>query len=184
MLLLMAYYPELQNKLQDEIARVLGDSMPHVNDQSRLPYVLAYISETLRYRSPLAFTLPHRALDHVQFGIRYNIPTDTMVIVNLNSMLMDENVWSQPKKFNPDRFLNAHGDFCKINANAFMPFGTGRRICVGEQLGMNDLFVTLVRFLQLTKDYRIELASDRFTIEPDPKGLIFQFPSDFEVVLH
>lgn len=90
-----------------------------------------------------------------------------MVIVNQYAISMNAQYWSAPKQFNPDRFLASNGNFLTVKSKVFIPFSTGRRICLGEQMAINDLFIILVRFIQLTQDYRIDLAKKQTSLEPN-----------------
>jgi len=96
---------------------------------------------------------------------------------------MDEHYWTEHTKFNPDRFLDKQGKVIVINPAAFIPFGTGRRICLGEQMAINDLFVILVRFIQLAQNYRIELSSSQTTLEPNISAIQRHLPIAFDMVV-
>lgn len=51
---------------------------------------------------------------------------------------MDPNLWDEPEKFNPTRFINAEGKV--IKPEYFLPFGVGRRMCLGEVLARMEIF--------------------------------------------
>jgi cytochrome P450 len=68
MLLFMAYHPKYQQKLRDEITREIGDKVPMVDDKPRLNYVMAYISEMLRFRTPVSIGSSHRAMVDCKLG--------------------------------------------------------------------------------------------------------------------
>ena len=99
---------------------------------------------------------------------------------------MDEKQWPKPNLFKPERFLNEHGKFITNNLNGYNAFSVGRRKCPGEQLAINDLFMTLVRFLQLTNDYRVELYGEDLLgdiLEPDSWSCMINVPQDYRIVL-
>ena len=97
----------------------------------------------------------------------YTVPEDQIVVLFQGSILTDEKYWENALDFIPDRFLE-NGKYMTTRPNAFIPFGYGRRVCVGEKLAIADLFLVLVRFLQSTNDYNI--ISDSYNgIEPDPE---------------
>ena len=63
-------------------------------------------------------------------------------------ILMDPEVFPNPKDFNPGRFLDDCGSLKRIEE--FAPFSVGRRICMGETLAKSSLFLFFVRVLQRT----------------------------------
>ncbi len=63
-----------------------------------------------------------------------------MVIMNTWALHHDRTYWNEPEKFHPERFIDKEGNFEAKHYN-FMPFGTGRRVCVGESLAKVELFL-------------------------------------------
>ncbi|CAG2116408.1 unnamed protein product, partial [Medioppia subpectinata] len=170
-MLFMAYYPDYQDKLHNEISHEIGDRVPVIEDKSLLNYTLAFVSEILRYKNPAPMGVFHKALVDSKLG-EHPVPEGTSLLVHQSWIMMDPKHWTNPDKFEPERFLDEHGQYLQTKFAAYMPFSCGRRICPGETLAINDLFLILVNFLQLTKDYRIELHTEhgentRDVIEPD-----------------
>lgn len=62
----------------------------------------------------------------------YFIPAETVILMNLHSVHYDPAVFSNPYEFQPGRFLNAKGEFDGSIAEKVIPFGYGKRKCVGE----------------------------------------------------
>ena len=89
------------------------------------------------------------------------------MFVSQFTVLNDEKHWENPHEFRPERFCS-EGVFGKKKPKAYIPFGVGRRVCVGEKYAMTDLFFMLVVFLQKTRDYEIVLTSHS-GLEPDSK---------------
>ena len=117
---------------------------------------------------------------------KYTVPGDTRVVLHQSCVLMDEKHWQNAHEFRPERFLDAEGKYLKVKPAAFIPFSTGRRICPGEQLAINDLFLAITRLLQLTDHYTIELDHKYCSpdyLEADPTNLWMQFPKPFELIL-
>ncbi|CAG2117016.1 unnamed protein product, partial [Medioppia subpectinata] len=152
MLLYMAYNPDVSEKLHDEIWCRIGDRKPNAEDRDQLDYVMAFIAECLRLRNPTPVGLFHRAMSDINLGNKYQIPAETSVIVHQYSILTDDKNWVNASQFNPDRFLDDYGRYAPVKSISYMPFGTGRRLCPGEQLAANQLFMIMVRFLQLTRE--------------------------------
>ncbi|MED6253298.1 hypothetical protein ATANTOWER_026141 [Ataeniobius toweri] len=70
----------------------------------------------------------------------------TVIIQNLISVLSEEGQWKFPHEFNPENFLNEHGEFVK--SEAFIPFSAGHRMCLGEGLARMELFLIMVTLLR------------------------------------
>jgi len=69
--------------------------------------------------------------------------------------------------------------------SAFIPFGLGRRVCLGEKMAIADLFLALVRFLQLTDGYEIVLENgpQNWSLEPDADIADTIVPIEYKVLL-
>uniref|UniRef100_A0AAR2J6C3 Cytochrome P450, family 2, subfamily K, polypeptide 22 n=1 Tax=Pygocentrus nattereri TaxID=42514 RepID=A0AAR2J6C3_PYGNA len=144
-LLLMAKYPHVQDRVQEEIDNVAGDRQIVMEDKKNLPYTEAVIHEIQRVANILPMSLPHTTACDVHFQ-RYFIKKGTCVFPLLTSVLRDENEWESPNTFNPEHFLDEQGRFVK--RDAFMPFSAGRRLCLGESLARMELFLFFTSLLQ------------------------------------
>lgn len=144
--LYMAKYPEIQEKVQAEIDRVIGQSrQPSMEDRANLPYTDAVIHEILRMGNIVPLALPHSTNKEVQLG-GYTIPKGVLIIPNLASVLIDKKEWATPSTFDPGHFLNKEGKFEK--KAAFIPFSAGKRVCLGENLARMELFLFFTSFMQ------------------------------------
>lgn len=165
-LLYLLHNPEVQDKLHEELDQVVGpDRQPEVKDKKRLPYMEATITETLRISSLVPLSIPHKTTIDTTLG-GYFIPKGTTVIPNLWSLHHDSSVWEDPYKFMPERFLDEDGSFLPPRADRFLPFGSGRRVCIGEPLARIELFVILARLLHCFKLENPPGCSPP-TLEPD-----------------
>uniref|UniRef100_UPI003AB0D53C cytochrome P450 2J2-like n=1 Tax=Centroberyx gerrardi TaxID=166262 RepID=UPI003AB0D53C len=153
-LVFMMNYPEIQEKVQAEIDRVIGQSrQPTMADRPRMPYTDAVIHETQRMGNIVPLGFPKMASKDTMLG-RYFIPKGTAIMTNLSSVLFDKNEWETPDTFNPEHFLDSEGRFRR--REAFLPFSAGKRVCIGEHLARMELFLFFAALLQ------------RFTISPVP----------------
>ncbi|XP_077203926.1 cytochrome P450 2J4-like [Paroedura picta] len=145
-LLLMANHPDIQEKVQKEIEDVFGSSQSFsYQDRKELPYTNAVICEIQRYRYILLFGLPRQCSKDVTI-FDFFIPKGTTVIADLRSALLDPKKWKSPQEFNPNHFLDKDGHF--VESEAFLPFGSGARVCLGEQLARIELFIFFTRLLR------------------------------------
>ncbi|XP_053236382.1 cytochrome P450 2K6-like isoform X4 [Podarcis raffonei] len=152
-LLLMMKYPEIQIKVQEEIAKVVGSSQPRIEHRTKMPYTDAVVHEIQRFANVNPTNLPHATATDVTLN-GYFIPKGTFIMPLLSSVLHDESQWEKPHKFYPEHFLNSDGKFVK--RDAFMPFSAGRRACIGETLAKTELFLFFTSLLQ------------KFTFQPPP----------------
>ncbi|XP_066586057.1 probable cytochrome P450 303a1 [Prorops nasuta] len=137
--------PSIQIKAHEEIDRVIGrDRFPTLNDRPRMPYVNAIAMESLRMFMGRTLNIPHRAVKDTSI-LGYNIPKDTMIVVNFNRVLMDDS-WGDPEEFRPERFLDENG---KLSVpDQFCPFSLGRHRCMGEVLAKSNVFLMIAAMLQ------------------------------------
>ncbi|KAG8240025.1 hypothetical protein J437_LFUL016411 [Ladona fulva] len=139
-------HPEVQKKLHAEIDAVTGgDRMPTLEDRSRMPYTEAVILEGLRLFASKTFGLAHRALSDAWLQGHF-IPKDTMILINYESFLCDKEKWTDPEEFRPERFVDASG---KVNIPSYyLPFGLGKRRCMGESMAKSNIFLFMTGLLQ------------------------------------
>ncbi|KAK3022572.1 hypothetical protein RJ639_032443 [Escallonia herrerae] len=128
--------PGVQEKAQEELDRVIGcERVLTESDFSNLPYLQSVAKEALRLHPPTPLMLPHRANANVKVG-GYDIPKGSNVHVNVWAVARDSAVWENPTEFRPERFLEVDVDM-KGHDFRLLPFGAGRRVCPGAQLGIN-----------------------------------------------
>ena len=141
----MALYPEVQRKCQDEIDDILGQKHPAIDDMSRMTYIMATLMEIQRYSIVAQGTLLHSAMRDTEAN-GYYFKKGTIFIANIQKFLRDPKEFPEPESFNPERFICEDGKIKKIEY--FVPFGIGKRICMGESLAKNEMFIFFVRFFQ------------------------------------
>ncbi|KAL2649712.1 hypothetical protein R1flu_017840 [Riccia fluitans] len=127
--------PQMMRRMQEEIDAVVGkERAVEESDISQLPFLTAFVKEVFRLHTPVPITLP-RLNDRASTLGGYHIPPECTVFVNIYAISHDERYWERPMEFNPDRFW---GSGINVVGNDFqiVPFGSGRRKCVGIALGM------------------------------------------------
>ncbi|GAB6030774.1 hypothetical protein CHUAL_007622 [Chamberlinius hualienensis] len=145
----MTLNPEIQQKVQNEIDRVIGrERQPSYNDRLNMPYTEAIILEVHRIVSLIPLSLPHRNVKEVTMR-GYVIPKNTMIFPNLWAVHHDPNIWGDPETFRPERFIGSDGKL--IKTEYVIPFSSGKRACVGEPLARMELFLYFVSLLQQLK---------------------------------
>ncbi|KAE8395065.1 cytochrome P450 [Aspergillus alliaceus] len=135
-------YPRFLGVAQHELDRVVGPGrLPSLSDKDNLPYIVAVVEETLRWRSMVPGGIPHAARkDDTYMG--YRIPQGATMVPLQWSMSLNEHQFESPLEFRPERWLN------KPDEEPFRNFfGYGRRICTGRHIARNSLFTLMARIL-------------------------------------
>ncbi|XP_054974945.1 cytochrome P450 2C21-like isoform X1 [Sorex araneus] len=144
-LLLLLKYPEVTAKAQKEIEHVIGKHRsPCMQDRSNMPYMDALVHEVQRVIDLAPTSFPYSVTRNIKFR-EYIFPKGTEIITSLSSVLHDGKEFPNPEQFDPGHFLDESGNFKK--SDYFMPFSTGKRVCVGEGLARMELFVFLSSIL-------------------------------------
>jgi len=144
-ILYMILHPEVQEKVQTEIDSVIGQNrFPSMLDKPKMPFTEATLLETQRMANVVPIIIRSPTESTTLGG--YHIPKDTVGVINFHAMHMSKEEWDEPEKFQPERFLDNHGNV--INANKILPFGSGKRSCLGEVLAKATLFTFFTTFLQ------------------------------------
>ncbi|XP_070046469.1 cytochrome P450 76A2-like [Nicotiana tomentosiformis] len=142
----LLHNPEVMTKVKAELSEVVGNRKLEESDIDKLHYMQAVIKGTLRLHPPIPFLLPRRAVQDTRF-MGYDIPEDTQVFVNVWAIGRDPEFWEDPLAFRPERFLCSKIDF-KGQCYEFIPFGAGRKMCVGLPLANRILHLALGSLLQ------------------------------------
>jgi cytochrome P450 len=177
-ILFMIEHPEIQDRCSRDIAEVMDDRPPELSDRKSLPFLEACLLETLRMRpvAPLGVaTTPSRA--GAVLG-KYKIPEDTMIMTNLLALHFDPQYWTEPEAFNPSRFIE---DGVVVKPPYWLPFGCGKRVCLGESLAKNDLFLITAGLLQKLKFSKVPKAT--YSTEPLVSIDFSTEPAQFEVLV-
>nr|UPI11580.1 cytochrome P450 18A101 [Mythimna separata] len=139
MIVFMLRNPEAKKRVQEELDAIIGrERLPTVEDMPHLPYTEATIMETLRMSNIVPLGTTHSPTKDVLLN-GYNIPAGCQVIPLINCVHMDPNLWDEPDKFNPSRFIEDSGKIRR--PEFFMPFGVGRRMCLGDVLARMEMFM-------------------------------------------
>ncbi|KAJ8036768.1 Cytochrome P450 1A1 [Holothuria leucospilota] len=178
---LLVQYPEIQAKVAAEVDKVVGrDRLPSLADRENLPYTTATLYEIMRYSSIVPLSVPHATSKDVEIG-GYTIPEGTWVLVNLYSMHFDEKLWDEPKKFKPEHFLDETNSV-RLHPEGFMPFSTGRRVCLGESVAKAELFLLFSWLFQHFTFAKAPGKEDVDYSEPSPVALA-RMVKEFDVVV-
>ncbi|CAL8127309.1 unnamed protein product [Orchesella dallaii] len=146
-ILLLMVHQEVQEKVVNEIEEVIGfERLPESSDRDSMIYTQAVILELQRHARLTVVMPPRQATEDFYYKDNL-IKKGTTILVNLHSCFMDPDVWNDPERFNPERFLDDERQL--INSEKIsIAFGAGRRICFGEPMAKESSFLYLVTLLQ------------------------------------
>ncbi|KAK3759060.1 hypothetical protein RRG08_022049 [Elysia crispata] len=162
--LICLHYPEIQEKVFKEITTHVGrDRLPKLSDKPNLKYLNAVIKETQRFAAIAPILSRDVTGDFELKG--YTVPKGSLVLLNVASALHDAKPWGDPDNFRPERFLDADGNPMK-DPKEFIPFGLGKRFCLGDALAKMELFLCLSAMFQR---FRFE-AEDSYGKLPSLEG--------------
>lgn len=156
---LLCQHPQIYQKVQREVDSVLQGRTPTYADLARLPYCLQVFKETLRLYPPVYFTC-RRALREVEID-GYRIPKGRLVLLAPYTLHRRAEYFPEPETFEPERFAQEREK--QLPRHAFVPFGAGPRICLGNHFTLMEgqlLLATIAQRAHLT------LVPGQ-TIEPD-----------------
>jgi cytochrome P450 len=148
-------YPAARERLEEELAVVLGDRDAEADDVARLPWARAVMSEALRLYPP-AWTIERDALagDDV---VGTPVPAGSMVAISPYLVHRHPCFWPDPAGFDPRRFLpGGSGDATTRHRYAFILFGGGRRACVGASFAELETVLVLAT---IAGRFRLELTA-------------------------
>lgn len=134
--------PAVIRKAQAELDEIVGQAKRmEESDIAKLPYLQAIVKEALRLHPAAPLIIPRRSDNSCEIG-GYVVPENTQVFVNVWGIGRDPSVWKEPLEFNPERFLECNTDY-RGQDFELIPFGAGRRICIGLPLAHRMVHLVL-----------------------------------------
>ncbi|KAG2433939.1 hypothetical protein HYH02_012484 [Chlamydomonas schloesseri] len=160
-LYLLAQHPESAAAIRKEVDALLGDRKPGVEDLKALKVTTRIINEAMRLY-PQPPVLIRRALQDDQFD-QYTVPAGSDLFISVWNLHRSPKLWDEPDKFKPDRFGPLDGPMPnEVTENfAYLPFGGGRRKCIGDQFA---IFEAVVALAMLMRRYEFSLDESKGTV--------------------
>lgn len=127
-----ADHPEIAEKVREEQHRVRGGDYTRPTTLEmieEMPYLKAAVRESLRLKPPVCM-VPYKAVKPFPISPDYIVPAGSMVIPSLYPSMHDPEVYPEPKKFLPERWLDPNGS-ATMNPKNFLVFGSGPHKCIG-----------------------------------------------------
>ncbi|MFF2654978.1 cytochrome P450 [Streptomyces sp. NPDC058045] len=148
---LLGAHPAARRRLEQEVDEVLGGREPELADMDRLVWTKAVISEAMRLYPPF-WTLERDAMEDDEIdGVP--VPAGSTIAVPPYLVHRHPAAWDNPEGFDPSRFLPGAGQ--GRPKHAFIPFGGGRRGCVGNVFALLE---TVSAVAMLAQRFRLDLV--------------------------
>jgi cytochrome P450 len=151
---LLAQHPQVRARLQAEAAQVFGGRIPGLDDLPNLKYTRMVLDETMRLYPP-AWILNRRAIEADEIE-GFAIPSGAQITVSPYSTHHDPALWPEPFQFDPERFTPERS--ADRHRYAYIPFGAGPRVCIGNNFALMEAQLFLAAAAQY---YRLELVPGR-----------------------
>nr|WMZ41168.1 cytochrome P450 family 82 subfamily G polypeptide 5 [Ipomoea batatas] len=141
--------PHVMKKVQEEIDTIVGkERWVEDSDVDNMTYLQAAVKEAMRLYPPAPLLVPHRAIEECIVG-GYTISKGTILFANAWKIQRDPQVWPEPEKFLPERFLVGQAEMDTPSRHfGFIPFGIGRRSCPGISYSLKVTHLSIGRLLQ------------------------------------
>lgn len=161
---LLAQHPEVAAKLEAEIEQVLGlganGRLPTLADLPHLPYAEMIVKEAMRLYPP-AWALGSRQASEATTIGDYTIPQGGLIFIAPYVVHRQPQYFPDPEQFDPERF---HPEREKtVPRYAYIPFGGGPHVCIGNSFAMMEAHLLLVTIAQ-----RFRLALRQEVVELNP----------------
>jgi len=145
-LMLLACNRECQDKAFEELTTVLGDRPLEFSDLNELKYLERCIKESLRLYPSVPMI--SRISDGIVLSNGYKIPEGPYVnvVMHIFDLHRREDIYPDPEKFDPDRFLPEVA--AKRHPYAYIPFSAGPRNCIGQKFAMIEMKAAMVSILR------------------------------------
>ena len=151
---LLAKHPEVEAKVIEELRTVLAGCTPCIEDLHRLRYTEMVLKESMRLY-PAVWGLGRRATAECEIG-GYRIPAGTNIFMFQWLTQRDVRFFSEPERFEPERWRDDPVRSGQIPRFAYFPFGGGPRVCVGAAFAMIEATLLLAMIQQR---FRLELVA-------------------------
>lgn len=149
---LLALNPEKQDKFYEEIISICGDDKLKYDSLINLKYGMAIMNETLRLY-PIVTVIPKWAPNDTVLDNRIFVPAESIINIHVTGLHYNEKYWGKNAcDFVPERFL------VEYNKDAFVPFSSGIRSCLGKRFAQIEFLTILTSLVQ---NFKITVANDK-----------------------
>jgi cytochrome P450 len=157
---LIAQHSEVAERLHSELETALAGRVPTLEDLPRLPYTQMVLEETMRLYPP-AWFLMRKAIHEDTIG-GYAIPANAFLSYSAYTLHRHPDFWDNPERFDPERFTPERS--VSRPRYAYVPFGAGPRLCIGNTFALLESHLILATVAQR---YQFTLVPG-YPVTPEP----------------
>jgi cytochrome P450 len=163
---LLSQHPDIEARLLGEIDSAVGDRTPTLMDLPQLPFTDMVVREALRLYPP-APGVAREPIEDVRIG-GYVFPKGSVISISSYAMHHDRRLFERPEQFEPDRFAGKWEE--RIHRYAYLPFGGGPRVCIGNGFAMMEARLILAtvaqRFRMVLEPGQAVVPAQLVTVRP------------------
>jgi cytochrome P450 len=164
---LLSKAPRARERIEREVDDALGRGPVRTQDLERLVYTRAVLEEAMRLYPPVPF-MSRAALSDDRTGT-LRIPKGSLVTIAPYVLHRHRRLWDAPDAFDPDRFLPERR--AGIDRFAYLPFGAGPRVCIGQAFALHEAMIVLAHAVRVARWDVVEghdiRPVHRITLRPD-----------------
>jgi len=151
---ILSQHPECIAKVREEIESVFGDAPVDYNKLHNLSYTISVLDEAMRLYPPF-WMIDREAQEDDEFnGLK--IAKGTTIVSYIYGAHQNEDYWENPGKFDPSRFNSENKK--KNDPFAYIPFGGGPRICIGQNMAKMQMLLIIS---EVVRKYDFEMVDDK-----------------------
>ncbi|KAF9032816.1 fatty acid hydroxylase [Hymenopellis radicata] len=163
-------YPDVMQRLRNEVDEVLGDQPAQMSDFPKMPYLNAILRETMRLQPTAAIRVVYPLEDTTLGRGKYFVKAGQPIALQIWDSHRDKDVWGDDAEmFRPERMMD--GGFESAPHNAWQPFGYGLRGCIGRPFSWQEMSLVITSIVQrldlqlVDPNYELEIMQ-AITIKP------------------
>jgi cytochrome P450 len=164
---LLSKAPPARERIEREVDEVLGRGPVGTEHLERLVYTRAVLEEAMRLYPPVPF-MSRAALAEDRIGTM-RIPKASLVTIAPYVLHRHRRLWDAPDAFDPDRFLPERR--AAIDRFAYLPFGAGPRVCIGQAFALQEATIVLAQAVRAARWHVVETHEirpvHRITLRPE-----------------
>jgi cytochrome P450 len=159
---LLAQHPEVEARARAEAQGVLGGRDPTAQDIPRLRYLTQVFEETMRLYPPAWIMARQPVKEDVLAGVQVPASQRVVVVISAYALHRNPRLWPEPERFDPERFSPEQS--ASRPRLAYLPFGGGQRLCIGNSFALMEATLITAQVLQ---HFRLR-AVPGHAVEPEP----------------